>query len=218
MVEEVAEQTIVTLKHDYYRDGYYQAVLAFILICVAFCCMVAVSIWLAVTKAPPTTFITDEGWRVVRSIPLNESYPPQPDLIQWVTDVLPAALRVDFVNYPQELAAAMQAFTANGWKKFLEGANPYIAQSMIVPGQWFVNVSPAGAPTIVNQGLLQGSYAWKIQMPLNLSYSGAVKGDTVFLVAQVTVVRVPTLNDLQGIRIDDITLQKRNGDQNIAVQ
>ncbi|MDX1900927.1 MAG: DotI/IcmL/TraM family protein [Gammaproteobacteria bacterium] len=218
MVEEVAEQTemTVTLKHDYYRDGYYRAVLAFILILIAFFSMVAVSIWLAVTKTPPTTFITDEDWRVLQPIPLSVPYPPQPDLMQWITDALPKAFTVDFVNYPQQIAAAMPAFTPNGWKKFLEQANPYIAQSAIVSGQWFVNANPAGAPIIINQGLLQGSYGWWIQMPMNLSYSGAAKGDTVPLVVQVLVIRVPTLNDLQGVRIDNIILKKGTGDQIIA--
>jgi len=216
MAEE-EQQITMRLTCDFYRDGFHQAVAALVLILIGIVCMLSVSIGLMISKPKPIMFVTDNDWRVVAPVPVTVSaYPPVPDLLQWVAQVLPLAFNVDFVNYQRELNAAENYFTPDGWKNFLQQANPYISQAVIITSQVFLTSNPAGAPIIIQEGPYQDTYGWWIQMPINLSYSGAEKGATIPLSLQVLVVRVPTLNDLNGIRINKIVINKGAGDQVIA--
>ena len=215
MAEEEALQT-VSLRDDFYRDGFYPVLYALVIVVTGFFFMMGISIWLVVSKPSPVTFQTDEAWRLLPPIPVNQPWIATPDLIQWVTDVLPAAFNIDFINYPQEIQAASAYFTADGYKKFLQVMNLYAAPDTLLNEKLFVSAGAAGAPFILNQGLLQGDYGWWIQMPLNLSYSSAEKGSIVPLVVQVLVIRVPTTDDLKGIRIANMIVTKGAGDQVLA--
>ena len=71
----------------------------------------------------------------------------------------------------------------------------------------FVNASAGGAPTIPNQGLLNGRYAWWVQIPLTLHRVTVARHDEMALTVQALVIRVPTLNNLSGIVIDNLVVQ-----------
>jgi intracellular multiplication protein IcmL len=75
----------------------------------------------------------------------------------------------------------------------------------------FVNAQLTGAPFILNQGLLpEGKYAWRVQIPMNVSYSN---GNTRSLIIVALVVRIPTLDNLYGVAIDDMNITEAQGDQ-----
>ena len=73
----------------------------------------------------------------------------------------------------------------------------------------FVSGEPAGA-IITNEGLQSGRYVWLVQMPVDLSYAyaGSPRTQTQTLTLQLTVVRVPTLNNLTGVAIDNLEVLK----------
>lgn len=209
-------QVIIRLKSDFYRDGFARAFFAFVLILFVILSMLVLIVGFIVTKPKPLVFATDSDWRVVAPIPVTQAYPATADLIQWVTDVIPSSFSVDFFNYSEEMKQSEKVFTADGWKKFLIQSDSYIGQKVVIDNQVFVTANPAGAPFILNQGILNGSYSWWIQMPLNLSYSGADNNATIPLILQILVVRTSTLNDLRGVQIGNIIVRKGTGDQIIA--
>jgi hypothetical protein len=72
----------------------------------------------------------------------------------------------------------------------------------------FASSSPQRAPFILNQGLLLGRYGWWVQMPMTIKYIGNNLVPAQTLKLQVLVVRVPTLNNLSGVGIDNIIVDK----------
>jgi len=207
----------VSLRDDFYRDGYYKTLAAVGVLLVAIMLLVSTSLYLQLSKPDPVVFTTGDEFRTLLPVPVNKPYLSQADLIQWVSDALPKSFTLDFINYNQELRNASQYFTVNGWKNFSDQLKMYADYNATVAGKLFINAIPAGAPFIVNQGLLPGGiYGWLIQMPLNLNYSSINKGSAVPLVIQVLVVRIPTLNNLSGIAIEKITVTKGVGDQIIS--
>ncbi|EKD54048.1 MAG: IcmL protein [uncultured bacterium] len=219
MAEE--EQKLIRLRDDFYRDGFYKALYALVILLGAILLLLSTSIYLLVSKPKPVKFVVGNEFRMVPLVAVSQPYLKQPDLIQWVSDVLPAVFTVDFVNYNRELKNATPYFTTNGWKSFLDQLKMYADASVVANGKFFVNANPAGAPFILTQGLLnedslKGIYGWWIQMPVNLSYSSAEKGSTLPLVIQVLVVRVSTQNNLSGVAIENMKITKGSGDQVIT--
>jgi hypothetical protein len=84
--------------------------------------------------------------------------------------------------------------------------NIYANYNNVQSGKLFVRASPSGAPSLVNEGLLSGRYAWLVTMPITVSYSGYKPPGPRDLQLQVTVVRVSTLNNLTGVGIDNVVV------------
>lgn len=208
------ELQLVSLRDDFYRDGYYKALAAMGILLVAIALLVSASLYLQLSKPHPVTFAVGDEFRTLSSIPTNKPYLSQPDLIQWVSDVLPRLFTFDFVNYNQELKSVSDYFTVNGAKSYADQLKVYADYNSIVPQKLFLNAKPAGAPFILNQGILPGQiYGWLIQMPLELDYRSAGRRNTMTLVMQALVVRVSTLNNLSGVAIEKLTVTKGAGDQ-----
>jgi intracellular multiplication protein IcmL len=203
----VEELEIIRLKNDFYKDGFYKVLIAFGLILLAILASISVSLYLFFSKPKPVVFSVDSEWRVLPPVPVDQPYVRTPDLLQWVSEVLSSAFTYDFVHYQDQLKNQARYFTDNGWKAYLGHLNEYANATTIQNSTLFISSSAGGAPFIVNQGLLQGRYSWWVQMPINLSYSG---GSLQPLTIQVLVVRVPTLNNLSGMAIDNMIIT-RNG-------
>lgn len=203
-------------RDHFYRDGFALLVSSFAILLISVSIVLGLSLWTFFNKPKPQFFMTDDSWRVVPSVPVNEAYISTPALLQWVSDVLPGSLTVDFVNWQSEVAGQEQHFTPDGWKKYQQILQVYASESSVEKYRLFVSAVARGAPVIVNQGLYQGSYGWWIQMPVDLSYSSSVKGNTKSLVIQALVIRVPTLDDLRGVRINNIIVKAGEVNQGVA--
>lgn len=213
MTEAAEESQTCTHRDDFYQDGLLLLVSAGGVFVFSALVLLALSLYLFFQKPAPVRFLTGEGFRVVAGAPLKDSWLSSAELVQWVSDALPAMFTLDFVNYTGQVSLASQYFTPEGYKKYLQVLQVFAGEKMVGEGRIFVTAHAAGAPIVLNQGLLQGDYGWWMQMPLNLSYSSVEKGADVPLVVQVLVIRVSTLDDLKGIRIENIVVRKGGGDQ-----
>lgn len=215
MAEEGLE--LIRLREDFYRDGFYKALMILLILLIAVALLISGSVYLFVSKPAPVTFATDNEWRVLQPVPLNQPYIKTPDLLQWASDALTKVFALDFVNYMEELKGYSPYFTTNGWQKFLDQLNIYANYDAVQRGKLFINDAPAGAPYVLNQGLLQGKYSWWIQMPIRItSTTSGGRGQSVQLVIQILVVRVPTLNNLYGVGIENMIVLKGQDNQGSA--
>lgn len=212
------ELQLIRLKDDFYRDGFYIAFAALSAVLLAILLLIATSIYIMWSKPAPIVFTTENDFRIVPLVPVDRSYIKTPDLIQWVSNVVPVTFTYNFTTYSQMLNSNMSYFTDNGWKNFATVLDTYANADNIQTNKLFVNAAPAGAPIIQNEGLLRepglsGVYGWWIQMPLNLSYSNGNRTNAVPLVVQVLVVRVSTLNNIAGVAIEKMVVTKGSGEQ-----
>lgn len=207
------ELQVVRLKDDFYRDGFYKILLALLTILVAITFLVLLSVSLFLAKPAPVNFRVDNDFRILPNVPVDQEYISQPDLIQWISQTLPIVFTFDFVSYTKQLKNAAQYFTSNGWSKYLDQINVYVNFNSVQDQKIFVNSYAAGAPFVLNQGVLSGKYAWWIQMPINVHYITVDRHSIQPLVIQALIVRVPTLNNLYGVGIENIIVSKGNGEQ-----
>lgn len=203
--------TELTWHDDFYHDRFTGVVLIILGVLIALSLLVLTSVSLYITKPPPTIFHVASDWRVQAPVPLEQPYLPMPDLLQWVTGVVPGAFSIDFLNYTDQLKASQGYFTENGWSVFMSQLNNYVDQAKLTSNRQFVNCLPTGAPFVINQGVLSGRYAWWIQLPVVLSFAGAVRSANIPLTLQLLVVRVPTDNNLMGVAIDNVIVPQEGG-------
>lgn len=199
------ELQVVELRDDFYRDSFGKVLLVIVSVSVGIFLLIALSIYNYLNKPKPITFHVDDEFRVQAPVPLNQPYLSTPDLLQWVANVIPKSIVFDFLNYDDQLKAATPYFTADGWKAFLNQLNIYANYNNVQNNKLYVNAVPTAAPYILKEGLLDsGKYGWWVQLPLSVSYAGAIpqQGKTAKL--QILVVRVSTLNNLMGVGIENV--------------
>lgn len=212
MAEE--DLQIVRLKTDFYRDGFKKTIIALSMIIATIILIIAISIYLYVTKPDPVYFTTDNDWRVLAPVPINQPYLSDPDLLQWVSQAIPTSFIFDFLDYKNQLDRIDQYYTTNGWKLFLDLTNIYANYNNIQTNKSFINAKASGAPIIQNRGLVDGKWGWWVQMPIELSTTNiSGTSSTQLLVVKALVTRVSTIDNLDGVAIDNIIVTKGGGNQ-----
>lgn len=209
------EADVIRLRNEFFRDGFYKVLLALALILVAFTLLVFASLYLFLSKPKPISFsVADNEWRILGPVSVEKSYLPTSDLLQWVSTALPASFNYDFINYTRQQKSMQHYFTPDGWSVYSDLLNNYANFNTVTAQKQFISANAASAPFILNQGLLKGRYAWWVQMPINISYSNADGGSKQqSVIFQVLVVRVPTLNNLEGVAIDNLIVFTKNANQ-----
>jgi intracellular multiplication protein IcmL len=198
------ELQVVRLRNDFYRDGFAKIMLGLTMILTAIILLVAVSVYIYVAKPQPILFATDNDWRILPPVPVDQPYLKRPDLLQWVSDALSDAFTYDFINYRTQQPDYEHYFTPNGWKRFSDLISIYAPYTSVINTKLFVTAAPAGAPFVLNEGALEGRFGWWVQLPMEIRYTNYERSYIQPLVVQVLVLRVPTLNNLYGVGIDNI--------------
>lgn len=199
---------VVRLEDNYYRDSFGKVVFVIICIFLSIFFLAGISIYIFMNQPPPTTFRVAEEWRVVAPVPVQQPYLAEPDMLQWVSEVVPSLFNVDFAHMSGQVAEVKKYFTDNGYQIYLNQLNNYADSKVVEANKLFVRGAPTRAPIILNQGVLSGRYAWWVQIPVNISYAGAVETPDVRLTLQVLIVRTDTTNNLTGILIDNVIVEK----------
>jgi intracellular multiplication protein IcmL len=212
------ELRIVRLKDDFYRDGDYKIFIALAMVLAFIIVLTTTSVFLHRQKPKPITFYTDDDWRLFPPVPLDNPYLPDADVLQWVSKVIPAAFSYDFSRYDQEIAAAKINFSGDAWNEMSGLINKYANQTSLQNTHGIVNTTVTGAPVFENRGIpsngkLAGRYVWQVHLPINIHYSNDVKSNDTALELTMLVARIPTLESLSGIIIDDVNVTAGEGGQ-----
>jgi intracellular multiplication protein IcmL len=129
-----------------------------------------------------------------------------PTIIRFASKAATIAYTFDFVHYEEQITAARSYFTDRGWQEFNGSINRLL--STIVERQLSVTGVVSGTPVITNEGPLPGvDYAWRIQIPFLVTYQSADTTAKRNNVVTVTIVRVPTSVNPQGIGIDQFIVR-----------
>ena len=202
---------VVRLEDNYYYDSFGKVIVVIGCLCLSIIFLGAISLYIFLNKPEPVTFRVAEEWRVQAPVPIQQPYLTNPEVLQWVSEVVPRLFNLDFISINSQLADDKQYFTVNGYQIFLNQLNNYADKKMVQAYKIFVNGEPTSAPIILNQGVLSGRYAWWVQIPINISYAGARDKLDESLTLQVLVVRTDTTNNLTGILIHNVIVEKDRG-------
>jgi intracellular multiplication protein IcmL len=198
---------VVKLEDNYCRDSIGRVIFVIAGLGISIAFLLAVSVYLFMNKPQPITFRVAQEWRVVAPVPIQEPYLATADVLQWVSNVMPATFDLSYMHMDEQLEGMRKYFTENGYQVFLNQLSNFVNKDTMQTNKMFTHGEPTGAPTVVNQGVLAGRYAWWVQIPINISYAGLRQTLPVDLQMQVLVVREETTNNLTGILIDNVIVE-----------
>lgn len=158
----------------------------------------------------PRYFATSINGRIVPLFPLDQPNQSDDSMLTWANSAAIAAFTYNYVNYREELQASSGFFTPEGWSLFLNALqqsnnlDAVQAKKLIVSA---VNTSP---PTIVQKQIINGSYTWRVQIPIQVTYQSPTEYTQQSNMVSMLVTRISTLNSPQGIGIAQFVVSPLN--------
>lgn len=198
--------TTVQMKNSFYRDSYMK-VLFVLLLSIGINFGLASTVAFMILHPPkPKFFATSINGRITPLFPLDEPNQSDSAVLQWANQAAIAAYTYNFVNYRQELEAASGYFTETGWAQFIAALKASSTLKTVREKKLIVSAVATRAPIILQKGPLTGRYAWRIQMPILITYQSASELQNANSVVTLLVTRVSTLKSIRGIGISQIII------------
>lgn len=203
--------TAVAMRNDFYRDGQRKMIIALIISIIINFVMASLLIYLLTHPPAPKYFATTINGRITPLYPLDEPNQSDSAVLQWANQAAIAAFTYNFVNYRDELQASSGFFTADGWTQFLNALQQSNNLDAVKAKKLIVSAVATRAPIILQKGLLNGSYSWRVQMPILVTYQSASEFSQQNNVVTMLITRVSTLNSPRGIGISQFVVGPASG-------
>lgn len=180
----------------------YEMVLKMIVGMIGIIAILLVSIvYLATRPVEQRYFATDPQGRVREITALNKPMPSTEQVLNWTTLAVTNAYTMSFANYQQQLDDMRHNFTKEGWLGFEEALKRSGFLDNLLGNQFVTSAVAQGAPVVAAQGLVGDVYAWRIQVPIVVTYQSANIRDPKSFMVEVTVVRRPESENPIGLGI-----------------
>ncbi|MBN9230715.1 MAG: type IV secretion protein DotI [Legionella sp. 40-6] len=203
--------TVVTLRNKFYKDSQRKVMLALLIALLVNCVLAFMMVYMITHPPAPKYFATSINGRITPLFPLNEPNQSDSAVLQWANQAAIAAFTYNFVNYRDELQAASGFFTAEGWDQFLNALQQSNNLDAVKAKKLIVSAVATRAPIILQKGVLNGRFSWRVQMPILVTYQSASEFTQQNNVVTMLITRVSTLNSPRGIGISQFVVGPASG-------
>ena len=203
--------TIVAMRNDFYRDGQRKTMITLIISILVNFVLASLLVYMITHPPAPKYFATSINGRITPLYPLNEPNQSDSAVLQWANQAAIAAFTYNFVNYRDELQASSGFFTADGWSQFLTALQQSNNLDAVKAKKLIVSAVATRAPIILQKGILNGRYSWRVQMPILVTYQSASEFSQQNNVVTMLLTRVSTLNSPRGIGISQFVVGPASG-------
>ncbi|KTD55420.1 type IVB secretion system apparatus protein IcmL/DotI [Legionella quateirensis] len=203
--------TVVALRNQFYKDSQRKVILALLIAIVVNFVLGSLLIYIITHPPAPRYFATTINGRITPLFPLNEPNQSDSAVLQWANQAAIAAFTYNFVNYRDELQASSGFFTADGWDQFLNALQSSNNLDAVKAKKLIVSAVATRAPIILQKGVLNGSFSWRVQMPILVTYQSASEFTQQNNVVTMLITRVSTLNSPRGIGISQFVVGPASG-------
>jgi intracellular multiplication protein IcmL len=193
----------VVIRNEYYRDGY-RTLQKIVLLLVIMVMMLIGAMYYVISVHQPQDryFATTVDGRLVPMVALSQPNLSNPALMSWVAQASTEVLTFGFHDYRRRLQESSRNFTRTGWESFTSALEKSSILEMVQNNRQVVTAAPKAAPVLLWEGLENGRYAWRIEIPLIVTYQSGSQRKTDSMRVTLTVVRVPKLESPNGVGIE----------------
>ena len=201
----------VALRNKFYKDNSSRVMLILLLSMLINFGLITLMYYLFTNPPQPRYFATSINGRITPLFPLDEPNQSDAAVLQWATQAGMASFSYNFVNYRNELQAASEFFTPEGWGQCMGALQASNNLDAIRAKKLIVSAVAKRAPIILEKGILGGRYAWRIQLPLLITYQSPSEFSQTEDMVRLTIQRVSTLNSPRGIGISQFIVEPKVG-------
>jgi intracellular multiplication protein IcmL len=161
----------------------------------------------------PDNYSTSVNGQTGELVPLLNPNTSDSVVTQWANLATIGAFTYDFVNYQSQLEAASAYFTTDGWNSFMQSLQDSNNLKTVISKKLVVSAVALSPPLILKKGFVNGVYAWRIQLPILVTYQSASDVTQMKMVVNLLMTRIPTRDNYKGIGIEQFSSVGYFGDQ-----
>lgn len=200
---------LVSKRNEFYRDSYRKVLGAFMLSLLVNAGLILLNFYQFTHRPAPRYFATTQDGRMIPLYSFRDPVLTNPILLQWVQRAIIASYTYNFLTYREQLMQASVFFTPEGWNSFMSALKSSRNLDTVIAKKLSTTAVATGAPVILNERVINGSFTWQIQMPILVTYeSGTQKIQRAYNVV-VLVQRVSTLESTKGVAITQFYAEGR---------
>ena len=193
---------LVKLRNHFYRDNFRRLALV-LLLSLILNVVLAVSLIYKYQEVPKIIyFATSQSGKLIYLQPLQTPILSNAAIVAWVNSTIPKIYNIDFLNYRQQMADIQKYFTRYGWQEFLLAFSPTLKH--VQTDQLVATSAPANVPYVISQGLMNGVYSWRVQVPLLITFQKGSQQQQQQVVWTLLVQRVNNLYTDQLLGISQV--------------
>lgn len=201
--DKVGGLELVMLRNMFYRDSYRRALMALLLLIAVNVVLAGVVVFLEFTPPKPQYFPTTADGRIIHWHPLNDPVVTDNFVLQWAANAVRQAFSLDFIHWRSQLQTASGDFTPSGWKYFLQSLKSSNNLTTLTQLKMVSNATITGAPQLLEKEVISGVFAWKIKVPILVTYTNAARTIPLPLMVTLIVLRVPVQQSAARIAINN---------------
>jgi intracellular multiplication protein IcmL len=193
----------VLLRNAFYHDSFRRAGVALLFLIVVNCLLAGAIVYKIISPPQPQYFAASADGRLINWHPLSDPAVPENYVTQWAANAVQQSFSFDFMHWRHQLQKASSNFTDYGWKTFMAALQKSNNLTTLTQLKMVSDVTLTGAPKILQEEVINGRYAWKIQMPILVTFTNA--GRTIPMPMDITliVMRVPVQDNPNRIAINN---------------
>lgn len=201
--------TLVLLRNAFYRDSYRRAISVLLLVLIIDIALAITVSYLWINPPKPQYFAATADGRIVNIHPLSDPVVTNSFVLQWSADAVRKTYSLNFVHWKAQLQAASNYFTPDGWKAFLSSLKASNNLNTIREYNMVTKVDITAAPQLAGHAVIGGRYFWKVNMPIEVTYTNGDK--QIFQTGEVTllVTRMPVWQNPDRIAINNFIVNLR---------
>ncbi len=199
-------------RNAFYRDGYRLLLRVSIIQAIVIALLIAGLVSLLLTmQTRQVYFATTADGRIINIVPMNEPYRSQAEVVAWAAATAQNVMRFDYKDYRERLQQVSVNFTPTGWESFTKALKDSKIIEAIEARKLVVTTEINSAPEITNADVRNGIYTWDLKFPITIRFDGNEAPQPIMTNLFLRIVRVSTLQNPDGISIEQWVALNPNG-------
>lgn len=193
-------------KNKLYQRAYPKLLSILLMASIVACCLFVIFIVLVMKSPRATYYAAMDTGKIKKIYSYSEPVLTDSYIREWSKMTARSMLNLNFENYESQLDKASQYFTPEAWGTFLSDMNKHGYLSSLKKSQLSMNSFVSGPVVIVFEGVINGQFVWKVQMPVKILFEGASSSVKNSWVVSMTIYRVPTVENPRAILVNSVSL------------
>ncbi len=161
---------LVHTRNQFYRKKFRFVLSVYVLSLIANIVLLSMIVYLIKNPTKPLYFAADSIGRLLPNIPPSVANMTNQDVVNWTIEAVESAYSYDFINYRSQLQNSQKYFTDYGWRTYMDALRKSNNLVALKERQYVIVAKVVGPLKLIRQDLIQGSMAWKFEMPVLITY------------------------------------------------
>jgi intracellular multiplication protein IcmL len=208
MALEDVKARYIPKDNQFYRKHYEQILIALMGVMVIMIGVISYLIHQVNHLPLPVFYGIEPQKKQLLLIPTEQPNLLSSTILQFASKAASASYSFAYSNWRAEINRVRPYYTDAGFRDYLASVESLI--NTILQNQLLVYGVVSAPPVIANQGQVPGrGYVWRVQIPFLVTYESANNTTSRHFLVVISIVKVPTNINPQGIGIDQFVMLPR---------